>query len=185
MTLEQINDDFERPSINIGIIGEISAGKSTLMNSMFVKTFSDMKRIRTTMSVNIYCETEDKTKIADAKKILAENKSFEENKKALLDKIEEKVYYVDKIVSFGERKKNILYNIIDIPGLNDGEGNDTIKKWLDNNIDLFDIILFIINGEYAMNTQSERTLFQYVVDSISKNPHIKLINIINKYDDPI
>ena len=48
------NNIYEKPTINIAILGCISSGKSTLMNSFFSETYSDMKIMKTTMIPQIY-----------------------------------------------------------------------------------------------------------------------------------
>ena len=75
--MSKINEN----AINMIILGEVSSGKSTLLNSMYIKTFSDMKRIRTTMSANIYSETTDKSKIQPIDDILKSNQKYEKDMK--------------------------------------------------------------------------------------------------------
>ena len=48
-----------RNEINIAIIGTVSAGKSTLMNTLFTNQYSDMKIKRTTMQPQVYYEVND------------------------------------------------------------------------------------------------------------------------------
>lgn len=174
-------------TINIALIGEVSTGKTTLLNSMFIKTLSDMRRIRTTMSINIYAETTNKTLINSEDDILKINTNYEATMKdKKLETLEEFTYYVQPSISFGNvlAKKGYNLNIIDIPGLNDSSCNDLIRKWISNNFYKFDFVFFIINGEGAMNTESERKLLEFIVKNIELHPHVSLLNIINKYDDP-
>ena len=46
----------DRNQINIAILGAVSAGKSTLLNSVFSETYSQCKIIRTTMVPQVYYE---------------------------------------------------------------------------------------------------------------------------------
>ena len=50
-------EDNQRYQINIAICGAVSAGKSTLLNSLFVSQYSDMKIKRTTMTPQVYYES--------------------------------------------------------------------------------------------------------------------------------
>jgi len=175
--------------INIALIGEVSSGKTTLLNSMYIKTLSDMKRIRTTMSVNNYSETQDPRMIDDPTKIYTTNTEYEVDMKGKqMTELKEFKYNVYPSISFGtslmKSTNKYKLNVIDIPGLNDGSANDIIKKWINDNFHNFDVVFFVINGEYALNTESERKLLSYIVENIEKNPHVILFNIINKYDDP-
>ena len=174
-------------TINIALVGEVSSGKSTLLNSMFIKTFSEMKRIRTTMSVNIYAETNDKLKVVDADQIIKANTSYETSMKdKKVDELKEFTYFVSPSIDFGDKISKTGYNlnVIDIPGLNDGVANNVIKSWLDKNFYMLDVVFFVINGDSAFNSESERNLLKYIVDNMSKNPNVILFNLINKYDSP-
>ena len=51
--------------IRIAIVGPVSAGKSTVLNSLFVEQYSDMKIRRTTMLPQVYTETNDDTNNID------------------------------------------------------------------------------------------------------------------------
>jgi GTPase SAR1 family protein len=182
--METVNTDKR---INILLIGEVSSGKTTLLNSMYIKTFSDMKRIRTTMSVNIYYETNDKKDLKQSTDIFDENKKHEEDmKNKQLIELKENIYKVLPSVSFGDvlSKNGYYMNVIDIPGLNDGNCNPIIYKWLDNNFKYIDVVMFIINGENALNTESERNLLKYIIKKIQEFDHITLLNIVNKFDEP-
>ena len=65
-------DDFNRNQINVAICGAVSAGKSTLLNSIFVASYSDMKIKRTTMTPQVYFETNKFTK-KESKEIKQKN----------------------------------------------------------------------------------------------------------------
>ena len=57
-TIDMSNfDDSQRNQINVAIIGSISVGKSTLLNTIFTETYSDCKYKRTTMTPQIYYES--------------------------------------------------------------------------------------------------------------------------------
>jgi GTPase Era involved in 16S rRNA processing len=178
--MSKINEN----AINMIILGEVSSGKSTLLNSMHIKTFSDMKRIRTTMSANIYSETTDKSKIQSIDDILKSNQKYEKDMKGnKLDDIKENIYFVSPSTNFGSLLSNLGYNlnIIDFPGLNDGVGNDAIMKWIDNNFNKLDIIVHVIGN--AFNTESERNILKMICDKMKLNNNTKLITVINKHDD--
>lgn len=179
---------MDRPnSINVALIGEVSSGKTTLVNSIFCKTFGNMKRTKTTLSVNIYCETSDPDLVDSTEIIFQKNSEFEKlmkNKKMMM--LEEKIYYVPPSISFGDQinKHGFNLNIIDIPGLNDDSDDAIIYDWIHKNFHKFDIVIFVIDGEIGLNTISEQALLNFIVTNIENYPHIKLINVLNKYDEP-
>ena len=58
MTSIQEFDDSQRNQINVAIVGSVSVGKSTLLNTIFAETFSDCKLKRTNMTPQVYFETD-------------------------------------------------------------------------------------------------------------------------------
>ena len=60
-------------NINIAVLGPVSAGKSTFINSIFCDTMSEMKRKRTTMLPQIYQVTYDTKKVNPTKTIIQKN----------------------------------------------------------------------------------------------------------------
>jgi GTPase SAR1 family protein len=164
----QINGfNIIQPTINFGIIGCVSSGKSTLLNSLFCDTYSDMKIKRTTMIPQVYqCDPKiDKSK-SYAEKIRKQNEEINkkiieqtENKKALtIEDCYEIVYKVSPIEQFITLPSNINVAIFDIPGLNDSQTKDTYFKYLDQNFYKFDYILFVID----ICTYTNNRLFYFV-----------------------
>jgi len=194
----QINGfNIIQPTINFGIIGCVSSGKSTLLNSLFCDTYSDMKIKRTTMIPQVYqCDPKiDKSK-SYAKEIRKQNEEINkkiieqtENKKALtIEDCYEKVYKVSPIENFIKLPSNINVAIFDIPGLNDSQTKDTYFKYLDQNFYKFDYILFVIDIQSALNTSDEMSILQLIKKNISDikmkyNKDIKLLIVCNKCDN--
>ena len=91
-------------NINIAILGPVSAGKSTFMNALFVNQFSDMKIKRTTMTPQIYQET-DKVSISqdEIKAIREENKKINS---ILIEKTEN-----GETITYEEISKSITYEV--------------------------------------------------------------------------
>jgi GTPase SAR1 family protein len=77
-----------QPTINFGIIGCVSSGKSTLLNSLFCDTYSDMKIKRTTMIQQVYqCDPKIQKNKTYAKEIRKQN---EEINKKIIEQTENK-----------------------------------------------------------------------------------------------
>jgi predicted GTPase len=98
-------------SLNIAIIGAVSAGKSTLLNALFADTYSDMKIKRTTMVPQVYYCNGNKTK-SIREKNTAKNK-------ALLDKgnldstdIKEMDHYTGPLYDFVALPNETVTNLI-------------------------------------------------------------------------
>ena len=56
-TYHKVDSMDKRNSIRIGLVGCVSCGKSTLLNSICVNQYEEMKKCRTTMLPSVYQET--------------------------------------------------------------------------------------------------------------------------------
>ena len=57
--LKELSTNQTNTSINIAIVGEVSSGKSTTLNSIFLENYNETKRKRATCSINIYQEVDE------------------------------------------------------------------------------------------------------------------------------
>lgn len=194
----QINGfNIIQPTINFGIIGCVSSGKSTLLNSLFCDTYSDMKIKRTTMIPQVYqCDPKiDKSK-SHAKTIRLQNEIINkkiieqtENKKALtIEDCYETVYKLPPIENFIKLPSNINVAIFDIPGLNDSQTKNIYFQYLNQNFYKFDYILFVIDIQSALNTSDEMDILKLIKENIldikkKYNKDIKLLVVCNKCDE--
>ena len=150
-TPQPIGFNIIQPTINFGIIGCVSSGKSTLLNSLFCDTYSDMKIKRTTMIPQVYlCDPKITKNKTYAKEIRAQNEKINkkiieqtEAKKALtIQECYEQVYSVSPIENFIKLPANTNVAIFDIPGLNDSQTKTIYFQYLRNNFYKFDYVLF-------------------------------------------
>ena len=187
--------DSSRNQINIAILGAVSVGKSTLVNTIFAETFSKCKIKRTTMTPQIYLET-DKVETETASKINAKNTEIntklisktEAGETVTLDDIKETIYLVPKVHDFTELEKDIYLTIYDIPGLNDGRTKDVYFEYIENNFNKFDIVIFVVDINSALNTSDEVDILVKIVENCKVNSekhgiHNKLIILANKCDE--
>jgi len=178
--------NLDEPSFNIAIIGEVSSGKTTFLNSLFLEKFGETKRIRTTGSVNIYSEYDNQDQDS-SQSIKSNNKKIDtafqlnsssQNTEVIIN------HYKSPVISHFKRHKTepIDLNIIDIPGVNDSADSAKFFNWIKSHFNYFDIIVFIMDGQQAMNTKSQKDLTELIVNLI--NPmYQSLIPILNKFDD--
>ena len=197
MTTQTNAFNIIQPTINFGIIGCVSSGKSTLLNSLFCDTYSDMKIKRTTMIPQVYqCDPKIQKSKTYAKEIRKQNEEINkkiieqtENKKALtIQDCYEIVYKVPPINNFIKLPPNINVAIFDIPGLNDSQTKNTYFEYLNQNFYKFDYILFVIDIQSALNTSDEMDILHLIKNNIldikkKYNKDIKLLVVCNKCDN--
>lgn len=181
-------------NINIALLGTVSSGKSTLLNSLFLNEFSTMNITRSTMVPQIYRETlNNKHKvIKDAKQINKEasdiNSFIKNNENEpnfdIKQYIEPKEFYVHKMKELNICEKDIYMSFYDIPGLNDCKNSIEYNNYVKNNFDDFDVILYLIdlNTNTGFSTCDEMSLLNLVLE-YSSNHNKFVIPIINKSDD--
>lgn len=182
--------------INVAIIGAVSAGKSTLLNSLFVEQYSDMKIKRTTMLPQVYQESTSIAFDYDPKFIRENNKRIndelinktESGYKLQLNDIVEIEYQVPKIYNFVKLRDGVSLSIYDIPGLNDSRTKDVYYEYLTKNFHKFDIIIFVVDVMTAFNTMDEIDILNHILKNIRNNKdkyniENNLIVLVNKCDD--
>ena len=193
-------DSNYRLSVNIAIVGPVSVGKSTLLNALFTKTYSDMKLRRTTMIPQIYHETDNENQYKDKPAKLIRAQNTEINKKILemrnagtalkVTDIAEMEYYVPRIPKFVNLLKNVYLSIYDIPGLNDNGNSTAYFDYLSSNFHKFDVVILVFDVNSGINTTDEIKILDTILQLIDEhrkkydmNKH--LIVLANKCDDMV
>lgn len=187
---------------NIAIIGDVSVGKSTIVNSILQNQFSTTAKSRTTMMPQVYHETLS-LKYQTLDDIKAIKKSNDDNNKIIIQKLDEyeksgqKITSADiKVMSYNvprfedistKLEDDILLSIYDLPGICDAISKEALTKWLADNFKIFDIVLFVTKIENALNSMEEKELMYKVMELIkiqnAKGKRVEIIPIMNKCDE--
>lgn len=192
----ELFQNVNRNQINIAIVGAVSAGKSTLLNTVFASTYSHCKIKRTTMTPQIYYEYDGKKLAKTSKSIKEENKAINEllikkteaQEPITINDIKEAKYIVPKMYNLTSLVKGVYLSVYDIPGLNDTRTKDLYFQYLETNFYKFDIILFVVDINSALNTSDETEILTKIVTNCKANNekygiHNKLIILANKCDE--
>lgn len=194
--------------INCAIIGPVSAGKSTLLNALFCNKLSDMKIGRTTMLPQVYKQISIQSE-QDFSKILEKNREINDNiinndTQLSNSNCKEITYNIEKRLDILEAlPEEINFNIYDLPGLNDAKTEEIYFNYLENSIDKFDIIIFVVDIKDAFLTSSGppnilNKLISFLnnnnnnnkekcktkeEEEINNNRGVQIIVLVNKCDD--
>lgn len=187
--------------IRIALIGSVSVGKSTLINTLFVKQFSKSKIKRTTMVPYIFQETNNllsKEEIAQMENkinnVNTEIIKLTENPSSslTLELCKPITFLVPRIFDLISLKNanNIELEFYDIPGLNDNRTQNVYFEWVEKNFYLFDIIIFMTSIDKALNETDELNILKFIMNNIKLhkdkyNRNIALLSIVNKCDNMI
>jgi small GTP-binding protein len=184
--------------INVAIVGTVSAGKSTFCNSLFTAQFSSMKIKRTTMTPQVYIETNQEVKDIEQfmKDIKEKNdtinnniiKKTEANEELTLADIPETKYLVPRVYDLLDLPENVFLNIYDVPGINDFRTNELYYSYLEENFYKFDIVILVVDINSAFNTSDENVLLTNILNYCKSNKEKygvenKMIVLANKCDD--
>lgn len=194
------------PTINIAIVGAVSAGKSTLTNALFVDQYSDMAIKRTTTMPQVYVETQPKNSTNKNKGLTKEestrirehnrniNKKYMDSTadgttKLTVDDVSEIYYAVPKIVDlFNNFPNETCVAIYDLPGLNDSMTKDVYHSYVKKNFHKFDVVIFLVDINSSLNTSDETSILRLVLEGIKNNRttygiETSLMVLVNKCDD--
>lgn len=178
----ELTENNTKPIYNIAIIGTISSGKSTLLNAIFGKTYSEMKIRRTTMIPSQY----KLSHLDDANLSAIQETNNKLNEKyagdTLWDGKEVPTFMVPTPEKFNKLSRYLDISIYDIPGLNDQKTKDIYYKWVRDNTQNFDIIYLLFDINSGLNTSDELELLQLVCGMMSANNRLKTIVLGNKCD---
>lgn len=191
--------------INICILGPTSAGKSTLLNALFVKQYSDMKIKRTTAVPQIYHEhyvaKQENNELKNSRKniktqmalniffgdIMKKNREINEafmqktqkgkDNEIKYEDIEELKYYVPPVMDLVKLHNNISLKIFDTPGLDDSKVKDIYYKYLQNNFHKMDVAITMFDINSSLNTAGEVEILESVINNIKNNYEKYNINV--------
>ena len=192
---DKITSLNHRNSIRVGLVGCVSSGKSTILNSICVKQYEDMKIKRTTMVPSVYMESNDKIydNTFEISNIHSKNKEinkkmYEKGKDLTIEDINKMEYIIPKIRDFINLPDHIYLDVYDIPGLNDSQTKDVFFKWIDQNFDDLDIVLHIVDINNPLNTSDQIDILKMLIknienEKINNNREIFLLTIVNKCDE--
>ena len=179
-------------NINIAVLGTVSSGKSTLLNSLFLEELTSMKINRNTMVPQIYREliNNKAKKVKEAKEINHEVSMLNDDLKLKMEDenydftsdMKPMEFYIHKLKDFTICEKNIYLSFYDLPGFNDSKNHEMYYDYAKKHFKEFDIILYLIDLHTGLNTKDEMDVLNFVFKNSDKyNKHI--IPIINKSDD--
>jgi len=176
--------------INIGLFGCVSVGKSTFLNAIVGRQYSDTEIKKTTMVPQIYIENDENP--TNASIIRYKNRTTNEEISKIIDmnqfryeKCQPIYHQMDRICDLFDSTiidPRIKITIHDIPGLNDSASKNIYFEWVRQNIKIFDIIIFVTDITKGLNNADETDVLKLLLDSMTKSKAI-MICLINKCDD--
>jgi len=166
--------------IKIGLVSQVSAGKTTALNSILGKYYGQTGMRRTTKKVFSFqhdnnIELDDDT----IKQMIELTNNNTENQ-------------TDFILNIPIIKNPELnYIIYDFPGFNDGlESINGMEKLFFDKLPELDYVIYLIDSNNALIHKTEKDLITNIISKINNNhknlqKYTKIYFVFNKYDDDI
>lgn len=188
-------------NLNIFFVGEVSAGKSTLINAIAGGIISNTSLQRETMTPESYSFVKETNMKAypSFKQMASILEQKHINNKNIKNKLESSNNKKPSItIPTGIVKNKITFKslfaigdfiIYDFPGLNDSHDKDNqFFEIISENIMLCDLLVYVTDSKSAFIKQSEVDLFKRLIElceikRIEEGKYIKLCIVINKFDD--
>ena len=179
--------------INIVVVGGVSTGKSTVLNSFFAQKLAQCHFRRTTMVPTVY--KENTISPTDPNEVYAQiakkNAEIIQKTENLLTVSE--ADYSEHIFNVGKLDMQIAddgtrVNIYDIPGLNDSRTKTVYYNYLDQNFHKFNIVLFLVDIRSGLNTSDEFDILNFITTQTkhhieNNGRQIFTLVVVNKADD--
>lgn len=179
-------------NLNVCLVGCVSSGKSTILNTMFCEDLAQTKIKRTTMTPCIFIETEENSTSFDNinKKIAETNnkliKQSESSSKPPKESDYDPLLFSVGKININRCSKSKLLTIFDIPGLNDARTKNFYYNYLRKTFSIFNIVIFIVDINSGINTSDEVDILNFISEqtAIHKiNKKIHTLVVVNKADD--
>jgi predicted GTPase len=163
--------------LNVAIIGNVSAGKSTLLNALLRAKYSEVAMKRTTAGVNYFrlhkkppdvkleelASTSDesvdgvettKTPSSTLQEISSDNEVLREK-----DVIQEKYFDVEMEENIcSDMHDEIRLVLVDTPGINEAQTGSKCKDYLISKWRTFDCVIVVMDGKQGVNTDDQLTI---------------------------
>jgi small GTP-binding protein len=185
--------------IKIAILGNVSVGKTTLINALFRNTYGEVSMKRTTAGINYFhvdsqqqegqraANGEPNRKrrrvaVQNADDVLQEittlNKTLRAN-----PKIQEKHFTVrtDPLVDMLDDVELVF---VDVPGLNESGGASQLyKDFVKEKWATFDYVIIVMDVTQGVNTGEQVDLLKFASENRAEIRDIPILVVINKVDD--
>ena len=190
--------------IKIALLGNVSAGKTTVLNALFCDKFSEVSMKRTTAGINLFRvhslaattggEPKSSSESSDAsvESLLPPTRTAESILKEVSqdnirlrkgDEIQEKVFDIQVKQDLVPMRNDTRLVFVDIPGINEANVVNKYKDYVSENWESYDSVIVVMDARLGVNTEDQVFLLSFVKEQLKKK-EIPVIILCNKVDDP-
>jgi GTPase SAR1 family protein len=196
--------------IKIALLGNVSAGKTTVLNALLRDKFGEVSMKRTTAGVNYFriaaatpVVVATSTPVADSPKkgppqaqewsSLADDprsatstfKEITEDNIKLREsnQVQEKWFDIELPSELCPMRKDTKLVVVDIPGINEAGSCDKYMKYVKEKWATFDCVVVVMDGKQGVNSEEQVNLLNVVKENLNTK-EVPVIILCNKVDDP-
>lgn len=199
-----------RFEIKIALLGNVSAGKTTVLNALFREKYGEVSMKRTTAGVNYFrISAPPKTKDTNESKDSAKKKTTDDavpwsataddprSADSILAEItldnlklresadvQEKWFDIELEEELLEMREKTKLVFVDIPGINEAGTLNKYKDYVDDKWDSFDCVVVVMDGKQGVNTEDSVCLLNLAQKNCAEKKNVPIIILFNKVDDP-
>jgi GTPase SAR1 family protein len=202
---------YTRPlEIKIALLGNVSAGKTTVLNALLRDKFGEMGRKRTTLGANFFyihtkhasLQLEDNTwKDGSTQNIVSEQKEDNPRSSSSIlqeisddnlrirenytNDVQEKHFHVELEEEIIPMSKNKRLVIVDVPGITEAEADEKYRQYVLKLWHTFDCVILVLDGKKDDRMNEQTFILNLVKDNLIKRniPVIVLCNKLDKIDE--
>lgn len=183
--------------IKVALIGNVSAGKTTVLDALLQNRYGEVAKKRTTAGAHYFVLNDARGKIPQEiqdGKCLPKN-SFntiheeikEDNQRRISNgnEISKKVFQVEILEPLVRCRDDVTIVLVDIPGINEAGTDNKYKDFLSLHWTTFDCVIVVMDGKQVVNTDDQVNLLNFVKENNQVKKTIPIIILCNKIDDPL
>jgi GTPase Era involved in 16S rRNA processing len=180
------------------VLGNVSAGKSTVLNALLREKYSEVSMKRTTAGINYFrifpktqagtsADSSGWTSVADNPRTADSTlKEITEDNAALRTRssVQEKTFNIEVDKELVKMRKDTKLVLVDVPGINEAASSKKYKDYVASTWDSLDCVICVMDGRQGVNTEEALDLLKFVKTNLKEKKNLPVVILCNKVDDP-
>ncbi|CAJ1957799.1 unnamed protein product [Cylindrotheca closterium] len=174
--------------IKVALIGNVSAGKTTVVNALFRDKFGEVSMKRTTAGINEFAisSRNEWALVSEAprdshsvlKEITQDNLELRTS-----EEVKTKRFEIELDEALCDMRKDTQLVVVDIPGINEADMSKKYKNYVESHWNTFDCVVVVMDGRQGVNTEEQVSLLRFVKSNLESKKDVPIVILCNKIDD--
>ncbi|CAJ1951470.1 unnamed protein product [Cylindrotheca closterium] len=174
--------------IKVALIGNVSAGKTTVVNALFRDKFGEVSMKRTTAGINEFAisSRNEWALVSEAprdshsvlKEITQDNLELRTS-----EEVKTKRFEIELDEALCDMRKDTQLVVVDIPGINEADMSKKYKNYVESHWNTFDCVVVVMDGRQGVNTEEQVSLLRFAKSNLESKKDVPIVILCNKIDD--